>query len=102
MKGNTMRVKRGEIYIAASGEKCGHLVLDVEKYKQCDDVITQPFTAVGIYGLNLLKNIPDKIDHIEPNRIDKFKLTMVRYFRCDDIPLPSWILDEIIEKRANL
>lgn len=90
-----MRVKRGEIYIAADKTKCGHLVLDVEKYKHCDEVITQPFTVNGKYDFNS----PHK--NFE-NRVGKFKLTMVRYFRCDDVPLPEWIPAEIIEMRAKL
>jgi hypothetical protein len=97
-----MRVKRGEIYIAASGSKCGHLVIDVEKYKGCDDIVTQPFGVEGKYGLDLSEFVPKEIYHNEPNRIDKFKLTMVRYYRCDDVPLPDWIPSEIIEMRAKL
>ena len=90
-----MRVKKGEIYISADKSKCGHLVLDVEKYKHCDDVITQPFTASGLYNYN------SPVKNFE-NRIDKFKLTMVRYYRCDEIPLPDWIPAEIIEMRAKM
>lgn len=54
-----------QVYVAADGSKCGHLVTDVTTYADCDDVVTTPFTAGGWK---------------EPgNRIDSFKLAMVRY-----------------------
>lgn len=85
-----MRVKRGEIYIAADGGKYGHLVVDVERFKDCDDVVTHPFDASGLS------------DGGEGNRIDKFKLTMVRYYRCDEVPLPEWIPSDVIIARSNM
>lgn len=95
-------VKKGEIYIAKDGALGGHLVVDVERYRYCDDVVTQPFTAQGKYGLDLTESIPKEIAHNEPNRIDRFKLTAVRYYRCDDTQLPEWIPKEIIEMRAKM
>ena len=69
------RVKRGQIYIAADGSKCGHLVTDVETYAYCDDVVTTPFTAAGVKPGG--------------NRIDTFKLAVVRYYLPD--VLPEWV-----------
>jgi len=59
-------IKVGQIYIATDGSKAGHIVTDVTTFADCDDVVTTPFTAskMGIPG----------------NRIDSFKLAMVRYY----------------------
>lgn len=97
-----MRTKIGEIYLAVDSGKAGHLVIDVEKYKQCGDVVTQPFTPDGKYGLDLSEFIPKEIFYNEPNRIDNFKLSMVRYYQCDDNSLPEWIPSEILEMRDKL
>jgi len=58
-------IQVGQIYIATDGSKCGHIVTDITTYADCDDVVTTPFTAskMGVPG----------------NRIDSFKLAMVRY-----------------------
>lgn len=65
-------IKAGQIYVAASGLKCGHLVTDVTTYAHCDDVVTTPFDDNGWK---------------EPgNRIDAFKLAMVRYCLADEAP----------------
>lgn len=70
-------IKPGQIYIAADGMRCGHYVTDVETYSSCDDVVTTPFNEYG-WG------IPN-------NRIDAFKLAMVRYCLVEEAPdwMPS-------------
>lgn len=65
----------GQIYIAADGSKCGHLVTDTTTYAYCDDVVTTPFI---------------RDEWKEPgNRIDAFKLAMVRYTLSDT--RPEWM-----------
>jgi hypothetical protein len=67
-------IRVGQIYVAADGSRCGHLVTDVTTYRSCEDVVTTPFTAKGW----------------DPpgNRIDALKLTVVRYRLVD--ALPDW------------
>ena len=58
-------IEAGQIYIAADGSKCGHIVTDTMMFAECDDIVTTPFAA-SRWG--------------EPgNRIDAFKLARVRY-----------------------
>jgi hypothetical protein len=86
-------IKPGQVFISSDGSRGGHLVLDTTTFAHCDDVVTQPFTASGIYGENLLKH-PEKITnlaHTKVNRIDAFKLACVRYHLAD--PVPSWVPD---------
>jgi hypothetical protein len=73
-RGNNMKygIQVGQIYVAADGSKCGHVVTDTTTFADCDDVVTTPFTASGF------KN--------DGNRIDAFKLAMVRYYVVDDAP----------------
>ena len=70
-------IEVGQIYIAADGSKCGHLVTDTITYSHVDDVVTMPFTPNGFD--------PDGY------RIDAFKLAMVRYELVDEGPdwMPS-------------
>ena len=68
-------IEVGQIYIAASRNKCGHLVTDVSTFAHCDDVITNPFTPNGFGGNGY--------------RIDAFKLAMVRYTLAE-VP-PEWM-----------
>jgi len=70
----TYGIKVGEIYIAADGSKCGHIVTDVTTFKYCDDVVTTPFTGSAIFE--------------DGNRIDSFKLAMVRYKLSKE--KPNW------------
>lgn len=65
-------IEVGQIYIAADGSKCGHLVTDTTTFTSCDDVVTNPFTPDGFKG--------------DGNRIDAFKLAMVRYSLVDKAP----------------
>lgn len=65
----------GQIYVAADGSKGGHLVTDVTTYAGCDDVVTTPFTASGWKSPG--------------NRIDAFKLAMVRYSLTAEAP--AWM-----------
>lgn len=58
-------IEKGQIYLAADGSRCGHIVEDVETYADVDDVVVRAFTGSGI-GDTL-------------RRIDCFKLAMVRY-----------------------
>lgn len=58
-------IEVGQIYTAADGSKCGHLVTDITTFADCGDVVTNPFTPDGFKG--------------DGNRIDAFKLSMVRY-----------------------
>jgi hypothetical protein len=67
-------IEVGQIYTAADGSKCGHLVTDVTTFAHCDDVVTTPFTPDGFKG--------------NGNRIDAFKLAMVRYSLTD---APVWM-----------
>jgi hypothetical protein len=80
---NKYGIKDGQIYIAADGSKGGHLVLDVAKYANCGDVVTQAFTASGLSGPNT-------------NRIDGFKLSQVRYCLVEGKKIPSWVPEEIL------
>lgn len=66
-------IEVGQIYIAADGSKAGHIVTDVTTFAHCDDVVTTPFTAAGV-------GIPG-------NRIDAFKLSMVRYHISPEKPV---------------
>lgn len=75
-------IKVGDIFIAADGGKYGHLVIDVDKYSYCDDVVTIPFTASD--GLEIKER---------ENRIDQYKLKEIRYFLPPSIP--SWIPDDV-------
>ena len=68
-------IEVGQIYTAADGSKCGHLVTDVTTFTDCDDVVTNPFTKNGFKG--------------DGNRIDAFKLAMVRYGLVD--AAPEWM-----------
>lgn len=61
-----------QIYLAADGSKCGHLVTDVTSFSHCGDVVTTPFAARG-WGQ-------------AGNRIDAFKLAMVRYSLSPEPP----------------
>jgi len=67
-------IEVGQIYVAADGSRCGHIVTDVTSFADCDDVVTTSFTptAIGSPG----------------NRIDAFKLTKVRYQLLAE--KPSW------------
>ena len=77
-----MNLNIGDVFIAADGNKYGHLVTDIETYASCNDVVTIPFNERGLC-------------HEEAgNRIDIFKLTKVRYFKPD--VLPKWIPSEVI------
>lgn len=68
----TYGVAAGQIYIAADGSKCGHLVTDATTFAHCNDVVTTPFTASGWKESG--------------NRIDAFKLVMVRYSLVSEAP----------------
>ena len=70
-------IQNGDIFIAADGGKYGHLVTDVDSFADVGDVITTPFTATGL------------TTEKEGNRIDAFKLAMVRYYKPDE--LPEWV-----------
>jgi hypothetical protein len=65
-------IKEGQIYIAADGSKVGHIVVDMSTLEVSGDVITRPFTEAnfGVAG----------------NRIDAFKLAMVRYKLVESKP----------------
>ena len=65
-------IEVGQIYTAADGSKCGHLVTDITTFADCDDVVTNPFTPDGFKW--------------EGNRIDAFKLAMMRYVLVDTSP----------------
>lgn len=65
-------VEVGQVYLAADGSKCGHLVTDVTTYADCDDVVTTSFTPAG-FGT-------------PGNRIDAFKLAVVRYYLVPQMP----------------
>lgn len=71
-------IKKGDIFIAASGGMFGHLVTDVTSFEYCDDIVTIPFTKTN--GL---------IMEERGNRIDAFKLAQVRYYKPE--VLPGWI-----------
>lgn len=72
-------IQVGQIYIAADGSKAGHLVTDIASYADCGDVITTPFTGSG-WG--------------QPgNRIDAFKLAVVRYNLVD--VAPEWMPESV-------
>lgn len=75
----TYNIQNGDVFIAADGGKYGHLVTDITTFADVDDVVTTPFTAAGLES--------DKAG----NRIDAFKLVMVRYYKPD--VLPDWIPD---------
>lgn len=64
----------GQVYVAADGSQCGHIVTDTTTFAYCDDIITTPFTASGMGA--------------DGNRIDAFKLARVRY--CLVAELPAW------------
>lgn len=74
-------IKNGQIYIAADGSLCGHLVVDSATYQDVDDVVVKPFTNKGLTG--------------EQYRIDAFKLAMVRYSLADSIP--PWVPDGVFK-----
>ena len=78
---NGYGIRVGQIYLAADDSKCGHLVTDVTTFAHCDDVVTTPFTASG-WG--------------EPgNRIDSFKLALVRYYLV--MEAPEWMPTKVDE-----
>lgn len=70
-------IKNGDVFIAADGSMCGHLVTDVESFADVDDVVTTPFTWQGLQH------------NKAGNRIDAFKLAMVRYYKPDRVP--DWV-----------
>lgn len=72
-------IQTGDIFVAADGGKYGHLVTDVTSFADVDDVVTTPFTASGLETSKA------------GNRIDVFKLAMVRYYKPDT--LPDWVPD---------
>lgn len=80
MSANKYGIEVGQIYLAADGSKAGHIVTDVTTFADCDDVVTTPFSAsaMGKPG----------------NRIDAFKLAMVRYSLADKAP--SWFPRETV------
>lgn len=68
-------IEVNQIYVAADGSHNAHLVTDITTYDHCDDVVTTPF-YLGKWQ--------------EPgNRIDSWKLAMVRYYLPD--VLPEWL-----------
>jgi hypothetical protein len=67
-------IKTGQVYIAADGSRCGHVVVDTTTYAECGDIVTIPFKG----------NVFSK----ERQRIDAYKLAMVRYYLVDG--LPDW------------
>ena len=77
-------IKVGQVYIAADGGKYGHLVTDVTTYTECGDIVTTPFAASGWGEAG--------------NRIDAFKLAMVRYYLAKN--LPDWMPD--IQSREKI
>lgn len=68
-------IEVGQIYIAADGSKCGHIVTDITTYADCNDVVTTPFDVNG-FGSPYC-------------RIDAFKLAIVRYYLVD--AAPEWM-----------
>lgn len=81
-------IKPGDIFIAADGNKWGHLVVDTTTFAEIDDVVTIPFTK---NGLDLDK---------KGNRIDFFKLTQIRYYRPNE--LPDWVPVDTQERAKAL
>jgi len=81
-------IKVGDVFIAADGNHWGHLVTDVETFLHCDDIVTTPFSETQ--GL---------ITKHAGNRIDAFKLAMVRYYKPDT--LPDWIPAEIVTRERE-
>lgn len=73
----------GDIFIAADGNKWGHVVTDITTYSSVDDVVTIPFNAERM-----------KLEEVG-NRIDFFKLTQVRYYRPE--PIPKWVPDSVLD-----
>lgn len=71
----------GQVYVAADGSKCGHLVTDITTFAYCDDIVTNPFTPEGFKG--------------NGNRIDSFKLAMVRHTLAEERPI--WMPDYSLE-----
>jgi len=71
-------IKVGQIYIAADGSHCGHIVTDITTFADCGDVITRPFTSTAFAA--------------DGNRIDAFKLAMVRYELVSEAP--AWMPSE--------
>ena len=72
-------IQKGDVFIAADGSKYGHLVTDIKTFADVGDVVTTPFTETGM----------DKSK--AGNRIDAFKLAMVRYYKPESIP--DWVPD---------
>lgn len=68
-------IKVGQIYTAADGSRAGHIVTDVVAFADFDDVVTNPFTPAGFKG--------------DGNRIDAFKLAVIRYQLVD--VAPDWM-----------
>ena len=79
---NKYGISVGQIYIAADGSKCGHLVTDVTSFADCGDVVTTPFNPNGFKQAG--------------NRIDAFKLAMVRYSLASEAP--DWMLNYEVEE----
>lgn len=63
-------IEVGQIYLAADGSRCGHLVIAIDHDK--NDAITIPFSDTKIERYT--------------RRIDIFKLTCVRYYRVNKPP----------------
>jgi len=79
-------VEVGQIWVAADGSKCGHLVTDITTFAYCDDVVTCPFRPQGITAYD--------------NRIDVFKLAQVRYYLPEVIP--EWVPKVVMEVANGL
>lgn len=65
-------IQVGQVYVAADGSRCGHLVTDTVTFAACDDVVTTPFSTSGM--------------GVAGCRIDAFKLAMTRYALVESKP----------------
>lgn len=72
-------IQEGDIFIAADGGRYGHMVTDIRTFANVDDVVTTPFNSHGLENRKA------------GNRIDAYKLAMVRYYKPD--VLPDWVHD---------
>jgi len=77
----------GTIYIAADKGFYGHLVIDAKKYSKTDEIATFVFTKKGF-------------DNKKENKIERFKLTKVRYYK--PAILPEWIPKEVLDYSKKL
>lgn len=75
-------IEVGQIYVAADGSKSGHIVVDTTTHEDIYEVVTTPF---------------DRFSKKSPEKIDAFKLAMVRYKLVAE--RPDWFPGDTPEER---